>query len=193
VLGLLERAQRAGARVSTEAYPYGAGMTGIGAAFLAPERLAERGLTPQSIIYAPTGEEVSSAARLTELRAADPGGLAIIRQLDKNDPGCPFRRSWPRPACARRCCCRTGCRRCGARGGSAADIVVFDPDTITDQATYSASTRPSSGIRHVLVNGTFVVRDGQLDTSAQPGRPVRAGPAPGRAGRPARPWRSPAT
>ena len=44
--------------------------------------------------------------------------------------------------------------------GSDADIVVFDPENITDQATYSNSTRPSSGIRHVLVNGTFVVRDG---------------------------------
>ena len=86
VLGLVERAQRAGAQVSTEAYPYGAGMTGIGAAFLAPDRLADRGLTPASIIYAPTGEEVSSAARLNELRAADPGGLAIIRQLDDDDP-----------------------------------------------------------------------------------------------------------
>jgi len=86
VLALVERAQRAGARVSTEAYPYGAGMTGIGAAFLAPERLAERGLTPRSIIYAPTGEEVSSAARLNQLRDADPGGLAIIRTLDDNDP-----------------------------------------------------------------------------------------------------------
>jgi hypothetical protein len=86
VLALVERAQRAGARVSTEAYPYGAGMTGIGAAFLAPERLAARGLTPRSISYAPTGEEVASAARLTELRASDPGGLAIIRQLDDDDP-----------------------------------------------------------------------------------------------------------
>ena len=86
VLALVERAQRAGARVTTEAYPYGAGMTGIGAAFLAPERLADRGLTPTAIIYAPTGEEVSSAARLDELRAADPGGLAIIRQLDDDDP-----------------------------------------------------------------------------------------------------------
>ena len=61
-------------------------MTGIGAAFLAPDRLAARGLTPTSIIYAPTGEEVSTAARLSELRAADPGGLAIIRQLDEDDP-----------------------------------------------------------------------------------------------------------
>jgi N-acyl-D-aspartate/D-glutamate deacylase len=52
--------------------------------------------------------------------------------------------------------------------------VVFDPGTIADRATYSDSTRPSTGIRHVLVNGTFVVRDGKLDTNAQPGRPIRA-------------------
>jgi N-acyl-D-aspartate/D-glutamate deacylase len=37
--------------------------------------------------------------------------------------------------------------------------VVFDPATITDQATYFASIRTTTGIRHVLVNGTFVVRD----------------------------------
>ena len=54
--------------------------------------------------------------------------------------------------------------------GSDADIVVFDPETITDQATYTDSTRPSSGIRHVLVNGAFVVRDGELDA----GRPAGA-------------------
>jgi N-acyl-D-aspartate/D-glutamate deacylase len=58
--------------------------------------------------------------------------------------------------------------------GSDADIVVFDPATITDQATYSQTTRPSSGISHVLVNGTFVVRDGHLDPAARPGRPIRA-------------------
>jgi N-acyl-D-aspartate/D-glutamate deacylase len=58
--------------------------------------------------------------------------------------------------------------------GSDADLVVFDPEKITDQATYAASTRPSSGIRHVLVNGTFVVRDGRLDAEARPGRAIRA-------------------
>lgn len=36
VLDLIGRAQAAGARVSAEAYPYGSGMTAIGAAFLAP-------------------------------------------------------------------------------------------------------------------------------------------------------------
>ena len=60
--------------------------------------------------------------------------------------------------------------------GADADIVVFDPATVTDQATYSASTRPTTGIRHVLVNGTFVVRDAQLARDARPGRPVRATP-----------------
>src|ERR1700722_5079244 len=86
VLGLVARAQAAGSRISAEAYPYGSGMTAIGAAFLAPERLGERGLRPSSLTYAPTGERVASEARLRELRQADPGGLAIIEQLNEDDP-----------------------------------------------------------------------------------------------------------
>jgi cytosine/adenosine deaminase-related metal-dependent hydrolase len=57
-----------------------------------------------------------------------------------------------------------------------ADLVVFDPAGVTDQATYAASTRPTVGIAHVLVGGTFVVRDGELVPDALPGRPVRAVP-----------------
>ncbi len=86
VQDLVSRARAAGSRVSTEAYPYGSGMTGIGAAFLAPERLHERDLRPTDLTYAPTGEQVASEARLRELRAADPGGLAIIRHLNEDDP-----------------------------------------------------------------------------------------------------------
>jgi N-acyl-D-aspartate/D-glutamate deacylase len=59
--------------------------------------------------------------------------------------------------------------------GCDADIVVFDPARITDQASYDDPTRPSTGIRHVLVNGEFVVSEAQLVTGARPGRPVRAG------------------
>src|SRR2546423_4773041 len=69
VLALVTRAQAAGSRVTTEAYPYGSGMTGIGAAFLAPERLGGRGLSPASLTYAPTGERLASARPLRELRA----------------------------------------------------------------------------------------------------------------------------
>jgi len=57
-----------------------------------------------------------------------------------------------------------------------ADVVVFDGERISDQATYEASTRPSTGIVHVLVDGTFVVRDAELVTDATPGRPLRAVP-----------------
>ena len=86
VLALVGRAQAAGSRVTTEAYPYGSGMTGIGAAFLVPERLGERSLAPSSLTYAPTGERVGSEARLRELRQSDPGGLVIIDLLSEDDP-----------------------------------------------------------------------------------------------------------
>ena len=58
--------------------------------------------------------------------------------------------------------------------GADADLVVIDPARISDRATYVDPTRPSVGIRHLLVDGTFVVRDGSLDVEAFPGRPIRA-------------------
>jgi dihydroorotase len=57
--------------------------------------------------------------------------------------------------------------------GADADITVFDPATVLDRATFEAPTTPSAGIPHVLVNGVFVVRDGELVTDARPGRAVR--------------------
>ncbi len=58
--------------------------------------------------------------------------------------------------------------------GADADLTVFDPATILDRATLDAPTTPSAGIPHVLVHGSFVVRDGKLVPGARPGRPVRA-------------------
>jgi N-acyl-D-aspartate/D-glutamate deacylase len=60
------------------------------------------------------------------------------------------------------------------RVGSDADIAVFDPNTITDKSTYEQPANYSEGMKHVLVNGVFVVRDGQLQTGVAPGRAVRA-------------------
>ena len=250
VLTLVGRAQAAGSRITTEAYPYGSGMTGIGAAFLAPERLGERGLVPSSLTYAPTGERIASEGRLRELRQCDPGGLVIIEMLGEDDPAdrALLMRSltfpgamvasdampltwtappadplaWPLPpvAITHPRTAGTFCRalRLLTRGdggrlgdgslslsqalakcsleparlledrvpamrrkgrlqaGMDADIVVFDPETITDRASYQRSTLPSAGIRYVLVNGTFVVRDGDIAGDARPGRPVRAEP-----------------
>jgi dihydroorotase len=58
--------------------------------------------------------------------------------------------------------------------GADADLTVFDPATVIDRATFPQPTQPSAGIPHVIVNGTFVVRDGELVKGALPGRPVRA-------------------
>jgi N-acyl-D-amino-acid deacylase len=58
------------------------------------------------------------------------------------------------------------------RPGGFADLVVFDPDTIADFATYSDPHQYSTGVRHVLVNGEPVVMDGKL-THATPGRRLR--------------------
>jgi dihydroorotase len=61
--------------------------------------------------------------------------------------------------------------------GADADITVFDPATVIDNATFTEPTKPSTGITEVLVNGTFVVRNGALVAGARPGRPVRLGTA----------------
>jgi N-acyl-D-amino-acid deacylase len=56
--------------------------------------------------------------------------------------------------------------------GAAADLVVFDPDTVTDRATYEAPHQYPDGISHVLVNGVAVVKEGS-HTQARPGQTLR--------------------
>jgi N-acyl-D-amino-acid deacylase len=55
-----------------------------------------------------------------------------------------------------------------------ADIVVFDADTIADRATYEHPFAAAAGIRHVVVNGRAVIRNGEV-TRALPGRILRNG------------------
>jgi len=239
VLALVDRVRRAGAVVTTEAYPYGAGSTVIGAAVLAPERLAEAGLRPTDIVYAPTNERVRDADHLRRLRAADPGGRCIVHFLDEakaadaaviraalvhedtmvasdaipltwRGPAADL--AWPLPSDAfthprtagafarsfrllvgegalsihefvRRASLLPAGVLAAAVGGPSrkgtltvgadADVVVFEPKAYRDQATYEAPTRPSMGVRHLMVGGEPVIRDGALVLHARPGRPIR--------------------
>ena len=58
------------------------------------------------------------------------------------------------------------------REGAYADIVIFDPETVGDRATYEKPHQVSVGIRDVFVNGVAVIRDNK-HTDAKPGRIVR--------------------
>lgn len=55
------------------------------------------------------------------------------------------------------------------REGMAADVVVFDPATVSDRSTWSRPQRHARGVVHLLVNGTPVIRAGEI-TGAAPGR-----------------------
>lgn len=54
-----------------------------------------------------------------------------------------------------------------------ADITIFDPTTVIDRATFAEPAQKSSGIHYVLVNGTFVVKNGEFQDGITPGCPVR--------------------
>ncbi len=207
-----------------------------------PDALTYQGLEPGDIRYLPTGERVSSVERLNQLRATDPGGIAVIdflRESDPDDLGYLMRAfltagtavasdamplvpasgdmaepiPWPvppdvlthprtagtfsrvlrwyvrelglldLPEAIRRCTLVPAdilrdiapdmARKGRIQVGADADLVVFDPETITDRATYDEPTLTSAGIHHVFVSGVPVVRDGTLLVDARPGRPVR--------------------
>ena len=56
--------------------------------------------------------------------------------------------------------------------GAFADIVVFDPQTIADVATYTEPRQYPAGIQHVVVNGAVTVESGR-QTDARAGRMLR--------------------
>ena len=56
--------------------------------------------------------------------------------------------------------------------GNYADVVVFDPATISDHATFAEPHQLSTGVSHVFVNGKGVLLDGE-PTGASAGRVVR--------------------
>ncbi|HTK45418.1 MAG TPA: amidohydrolase family protein [Patescibacteria group bacterium] len=58
--------------------------------------------------------------------------------------------------------------------GAAADVVVFDPESIAERATPERPLEPAVGVRHVLVNGRVAVADGRI-TNVRAGEVIRGG------------------
>jgi N-acyl-D-amino-acid deacylase len=67
------------------------------------------------------------------------------------------------------------------KAGYYADVVVFDPATVQDHATYTDPHRYATGVSHVLVNGVLALENGE-PTAARPGRFVRGRAWKGRQG-----------
>ena len=57
--------------------------------------------------------------------------------------------------------------------GMDADVIVFDPETVADMSTFKEPKQLSKGMKHVIVNGTFLIKDEELDPTAMPGQPIR--------------------
>jgi N-acyl-D-aspartate/D-glutamate deacylase len=58
------------------------------------------------------------------------------------------------------------------QAGADADITIFNPGTITDKATFEDGLAFSEGVEYVLVNGTFVLKNGREVSGTYPGQPV---------------------
>ncbi|RKN80049.1 N-acyl-D-amino-acid deacylase family protein [Ulvibacterium marinum] len=63
-------------------------------------------------------------------------------------------------------------KRGALQTGFYADVVLFDPETVTDNATFAKPHQYATGVQHVFVNGTQVLQNGE-HTGAFPGRVVR--------------------
>ena len=237
VIPLIEKAQGKKILVTTEAYPFGAGSTVIGAPFLRPENLPQVGIKSSNIYYLKNKEHIASDMRLNEIRSKDPGGHIVVHYLDEKKPdemkfidtailfqdtmiasdAMPFaingkeikEELWPLPEQAyshprtaatfttvlaryvreqqsmslidvfRRGSLlpanlvATVSNQAKFKGriqpGMDADIIVFDLSKVEPRANYVNPRQHSLGMDHVMVNGKFVIRDGNLLKDSRPG------------------------
>jgi len=218
LLSIIAEARSHGMDVTTECYPYTAGMTKIASAIFNEGWQQNLGIDYKDLQWPDTGERLTaeSFARyrktngwvITFTNTEEMVSAAVVSPLTMiASDGIPYvdGRSHPRSAGtyarilghyvreekslglmeavrkmslapAQRLEKRTPAMRNKGRirVGADADIAVFDPIRVIDRATYQQPGLHSEGIQHVLVNGVQVVKDGRLQESVTPGRPVRA-------------------
>jgi N-acyl-D-aspartate/D-glutamate deacylase len=211
-LSMVEGARAHGLDVTTEAYPYIAGMTFINSAIFNPgwqekeggisygdlvlprtgehltkERFDElhNSSTPQTVLIFSNSQEVldkviphplvmiasdgipghprnaGTYARVLAQYVREKGTITLMDALRKMSlmPAEMLERSTP------------AARHKGRlQEGADADIVVFDPATISDRATFQKPMEPSVGVHYLLVAGTLVVDEGKIVPDVFPGR-----------------------
>jgi len=210
-ISLIEGARARGLDITTEAYPYIAGMTAINSAVFNPGWREKLGIDYGNLVMPGTGERLTKE-RFEELHNSSKGRWVLIfantqEMIDKIIPnplimiasdgaeGHPrnagtysrvlaqyvrekktltlmeaLRKMTLMPAQMLERSTPAGHQKGRLQEGADADIVVFDPETITDRSTFDKPMEPSVGVHYLLVGGTPVIDDGKLMPDVFPGR-----------------------
>ncbi len=202
-ISLIEGARARGLDVTTEAYPYIAGMTAINSAVFNPGWREKLGIDYGNLVLPGTGEHLTKE-RFEELHNSSNAQWVLIfantqEMVDKIIPnplmmiasdgaeGHPrnagtyarvlaqyvrekktltlmeaLRKMTLMPAQMLERSTPAGRQKGRLQEGADADIVVFDPETITDRSTFDKPMEPSVGVRDLLVGGTPVIDEGKL-------------------------------
>jgi N-acyl-D-aspartate/D-glutamate deacylase len=213
-LAMIAGARARGLDVTTEAYPYLAGMTSINSALFDPGWQEKFGVSYDALMLPNTGERLTQS-RFDELHAS-PKTQEVVIFLNRQDVvdgiianpltsiasdgdlGHPrnagtycqilaryvrnlrtvtlmdaVRKMSLMPAQRLEKATAAARRKGRIQEGADADIVVFDPVTVTDRATYEHPSEHSVGMRYVLVNGVPVIDKGALVQGSMPGTAIR--------------------
>ena len=220
-ISLVEGARARGLDVTTEAYPYIAGMTAINSALFNPGWREKLGIEYSNLVIPDTGEHLTKE-RFEELHKSSKQQWVLIfantqEMVDKTIPnplimiasdgadGHPrnagtFSRVlaqyvrekmtvslmdairkmslMPAEMLERSTPAAKGKGR--LQEGADADIVVFDPQTITDRSTFEKPMEPSVGVRYLLVGGTQLIADGKMVSDVYPGKAILGKTAAGK-------------
>jgi N-acyl-D-aspartate/D-glutamate deacylase len=212
-LSLVAGARTRGLDVTTEAYPYIAGMTAINSALFNPGWREKLGIDYSSLVLPDTGEHLTKA-RFEELHnssghqsvlvfantqevvdAVIPNPLIMI--ASDGAPGHPrnagtycrvlaqyvrekktltlmeaLRKMTLMPAQMLERSTPSARHKGRLQEGADADIVVFDPQTVGDRATFEKPMEPSVGVHYLLVAGTVLIDSEKMVPGVFPGRAV---------------------
>ncbi len=209
-ISLIEGARARGLDVTTEAYPYIAGMTAINSAVFNPGWREKLGIDYGNLVLPDTGEHLTKE-RFDELHASNTKQWvlifantqemvdAVIRNplvmiASDGAEGHPrnagtysrvlaqyvrenktltlmeaLRKMTLMPAQMLERSTIAARKKGRMQEGADADIVVFDPQTISDRSTFEKPMEPSMGVHELLVGGTVLIDDGKMVPDVHPG------------------------
>lgn len=212
-LSMVQGARDRGLDVTTEAYPYIAGMTAINSALFNPGWREKLGIDYSNLVIPNTGEHLTKA-RFDELHNSSKQQWVLVfantqEMVDKTIPnslimiasdgaeGHPrnagtfsrvlaqyvrekktltlmeaIRKMSLMPAQTLERSTPAGHAKGRLQEGADADIVVFDPQTISDRSTFEKPMEPSVGVHYLIVNGIPVIADSKLVPDVYPGKAV---------------------